>query len=99
SGLAPGPSKIGGLAAAEDMAKLLGDGKAIPMTEPKDTVQLSRELQAQVAATPEATDQQAASGLTRAPRPLGVSGLDAKRMPQLSKRLTGGDRSLKPYRA
>src|SRR4030095_10667908 len=34
-GLAAGPSKIGGLAAAEDMAKLLGDGTTIPMHTPQ----------------------------------------------------------------
>jgi hypothetical protein len=97
-GLAVGPSKIGGLAAAEDMAKVLDEG-ARADAQVRSTVQLPRELQAQVAASPDATASQAAAGLARLPVPLGVSGLGARRLGQVSDRLTGGDASLAPYPA
>ncbi|HKE99221.1 MAG TPA: SpoIVB peptidase S55 domain-containing protein [Actinomycetes bacterium] len=96
-GLSAGPSKIGGLAAAEDMAKLLGEGAAQVQT--RDQVPLTRALQTQVADTPDATARQAAAGLARLPVPLGVSGVGARRLGQLSKRLTRGDDNLRLYAA
>jgi hypothetical protein len=93
-GLSFGPSKIGGLAAAEDMSRILD----LPPAAQKTTIQLSRALQQEVVATGAATARQAEGGLRRLRLPLAISGLSAGRLP-LFARLLGGSGSFVPYSA
>jgi SpoIVB peptidase S55 len=88
-GLSLGPSKIGGLAAAEDMNKVLG----LPVAAPQ-TVALTSSLRKEVMATGDVTARQAASGLRRLPIPFAVSGLGNGRLRALTDRLPGSERFL-----
>jgi hypothetical protein len=93
-GLSFGPSKIGGLAAADDMNKVLD----LPLTATAQTVTLTAGLREKVVATGEVTARQAASGLQRLRIPLGVSGLGHGRLQAFSDRLPGHERFV-PYSA
>jgi SpoIVB peptidase S55 len=93
-GLSFGPSMIGGLAAAGDMSRLLD----LPAAAQKTTIQLTRALQDEVAATGAATARQAEGGLRRLRLPLAISGLSAGRLPAFA-RLLGGSGSFIPYSA
>ncbi|HEX5622549.1 MAG TPA: SpoIVB peptidase S55 domain-containing protein [Solirubrobacteraceae bacterium] len=87
-GLAFGPSKIGGLAAADDMVDVL-DGNVPPAANSR---KLPADLRKEMVATGAVTARQAASGPERLRTPLAVSGLGAGRLKAFTDRLAGHDR-------
>jgi hypothetical protein len=87
-GLSFGPSKIGGLAAADDMVDVL-DGNLPPAANLR---KIPSGLRKEMVATGEVTARQAASGPERLRTPLAVSGLGAGRLNAFVNRLAGHDR-------
>jgi hypothetical protein len=94
-GLAFGPSNIGGLAAAEDIDKVLG--LAAPAATSR-TLRAPAALQEKMVATGAVTARQAAARFERLPIPLGVSGLNGNRLQTFADRLGGGERFI-PFHA
>jgi hypothetical protein len=94
-GLSFGPSKIGGLAAAEDMDKVL----QLP-TQPAAprTVPLTKALKAKIIARGDATARELSGGLQQLPLPLSVSGLRGSRLGAFAGRLSGAERFV-PFNA
>jgi hypothetical protein len=93
-GLAFGPSKIGGLAAADDMVKVLD--RELPTTPRVAT--LPAALRQEMVATGAVTPREAASGVERLRTPLAVSGLGGGRITAFANRLPGHERFI-PYAA
>ena len=93
-GLAFGPSKIGGLAAAGDMAELMG--RPLPAT-PR-TARVTAALRAKMVATGAVTPREASSGFQRLRVPLAISGLSSTRITAFANRLPGHDRFI-PFAA
>ncbi|HET8756845.1 MAG TPA: SpoIVB peptidase S55 domain-containing protein [Solirubrobacteraceae bacterium] len=93
-GLAFGPSKIGGLAAAADMVDVL-DGNLPPAASLR---RVPAALRREMVATGAVTARQAASGPERLRTPLAVSGLGAGRLQAFTDRLAGHDRFI-PFAA
>jgi hypothetical protein len=85
-GLAFGPSKIGGLAAADDMI----DVGNLPPAANLRTIPTA--LRKELVATGAVTARQAASGPERLRTPLAISGLGTGRLNAFANRLTGRDR-------
>ena len=83
-GMAFGPSAIGGLTPAGDMAKLLDLAPA--------AVRVPASLRARIAAAGDLSAHQAAAGLERLRVPLAVSGLRGNRLQSFAARLGGGER-------
>jgi hypothetical protein len=94
-GLSFGPSKIGGLAAAEDMDKVLQ--LASPPAAPR-TVRLPKALKAKIVASGDATTRELSGGLQQLPLPLSVSGLRGSRLGAFAGRLGGAERYV-PFNA
>src|SRR4051794_22469835 len=88
-GLSFGPSKIGGLAAAEDMDKVLQ--LTSPPAAPR-TVALSKALKAKIVSGGDATARELSGGLQQLPLPLSVSGLRGSRLGAFAGRLSGAER-------
>ena len=93
-GLAFGPSKIGGLAAADDMVDVL-DGNLPPAAQAR---KLPAGLRKELVATGAVSARQAASGVERLRTPLAVSGLGGGRINAFANRLAGHERFI-PYAA
>jgi hypothetical protein len=88
-GLSFGPSKIGGLAAAEDMDKVLQ--LTSPPAAPR-TVALPKALKAKIVSRGDATARDLSGGLEQLPLPLSVSGLRGSRLGAFAGRLSGAER-------
>ena len=93
-GLSFGPSKIGGLAAATDMVKVLNNTETVA----PGRVRVPAALRAKMVATGAVTAREAASGLQRLRVPLAVSGLGAGRLDAFANRLPGHERFI-PFAA
>jgi hypothetical protein len=93
-GLSFGPSKIGGLTAAQDMVDVLDLGQ--PSTAA--VTKLPAALRQKIVATGAVTARQAASGMQRLRVPLSVSGLSGNRLDKFAARLGGSERFI-PYAA
>ena len=93
-GLAFGPSKIGGLAAADDMVDVL-DGNLPPAAQAS---KLPAGLRKELVATGAVTAREAAAGVERLRTPLAVSGLGAGRINAFANRLAGHERFI-PFAA
>src|SRR5215212_8675403 len=93
-GLSFGPSKLGGLAAATDMVKVLNNTETVT----PNRVRVPAALRAKMAATGAVTAREAASGLQRLRVPLAVSGLGAGRLDTFTNRLPGHERFI-PFAA
>ena len=93
-GLAFGPSKIGGLAAADDMVDVL-DGNLPPAAQAS---KLPAALRKELVATGAVTAREAASGVERLRTPLAVSGLGGGRINAFANRLAGHERFI-PFAA
>jgi hypothetical protein len=91
-GLALGPSKIGGLAAASDMVDVL-DGNLPPAAHLK---KIPAALRKEMVATGAVSARQAVSGPERLRTPLAVSGLANGRLNAFADRLAGHERFV-PY--
>jgi hypothetical protein len=94
-GLGFGPSNIGGLAAAEDMDKVMSLG--LPAAAPR-SVRAPAALRAKMVASGAVTAGQAKSNFERLPIPLGVSGLSSDRLQKFADRLPGSERFI-PFHA
>jgi hypothetical protein len=94
-GLSTGASTIGGVTPAQDLADVMDH--AAPAVAPR-TVRVSSQLQREMVATGAVTARQAASGLTRLPIPLAVSGVEPSRVQKVADRLPGSARFI-PYAA
>lgn len=93
-GLAFGPSKIGGLAAADDMVDVL-DSNLPPAAQGS---KLPAGLRKELVATGAVTAREIASGVERLRTPLAVSGLGAGRINAFANRLAGHERFI-PFAA
>jgi hypothetical protein len=87
-GLAFGPSKIGGLAAADDMAELMD--RPLPATPL--AARTTGALREKMVATGAVTAREASSGFERLRVPLAISGLSSSRISAFANRLPGHDR-------
>jgi hypothetical protein len=88
-GLSFGPSKIGGLAAAADMDKVL---QLTSQPAAPRTVALPKALKAKIIAHGDATAKELSGGLQQLPLPLSVSGLRSSRLAAFASRLPGAER-------
>jgi hypothetical protein len=84
-GLALGPSPVAGVTPAAAMEKLLDNGGAA--TAGRQAVHLSPRAESLLRTDAGVSARQAASGFTRLPTPVAVSGLAGKRLKQVTRRL------------
>jgi hypothetical protein len=93
-GMSFGPSKIGGLAVADDMGRILDR----PVAATANALRAPAALRQKMVASGAVTGRQAASGFERLPIPLSVSGLNSGRLKAFAGRLPGNERFM-PYAA